>query len=225
MDRIERIEKYLALIKKYPHIVDNSNELQIITDENVLYETQKELYSMADSSNQPQTWYDLGIIAEDLWVVIIRDLVKFPSGKYGGYVRTINRKSQLEQSGKDVVILIKIRTEFLLMKHFRHDDRMYHWECPRGFGEEGLSDMENALKEIKEETGLNVNSIEQLNNKTERVAYFIADCTGSVRNYDVSEPISDTMLVSKSEFESLIKHCEIDDMYTIRAFALANLGS
>ncbi len=217
-------DDYLALARKYPEVFNNSDgELRIILDEEKLAEEQKRLYELADSKNHPRYWYDLGIVAEDAWVVVLRDLVQFPNGKYGGYIRTINRKSQLEHSGKDVVILITLNNKFLLMKHFRHEDRMWHWECPRGFGEQGLSAKENAIKEVQEETGLKILSIEQLDNNNERVAYFYAKCTGDILNSDESESILDVLLVDKLELKKMIANCEIDDMYTLRAFILAEM--
>lgn len=219
-------DDYITLTQKYPNTFDNSDgELEIVLDKEKLVEEQENLYSIADAKKHPRHWYNLGVVAEDAWVVVLRDLVKFPDGKYGGYIRTINRKSQLEQSGKDVVILVKIDTKFLLIKHFRHEDRKWHWECPRGFGEQGLSPKENAIKEIEEETGLMVNSIQQLDNNAERVAYFLADCTGNIFNLDKSESISDILLVDKNRLKEMISNCEIDDMYTLRAYILAELNN
>lgn len=223
MKQIERIEKYFSLIEKYPHITADVNELKVITDKYKVYAEQEKLHLIADAKNKPREWYDLGVVAEDAWVVVLRDLVKFPDGRYGGYIRTINRKSQLEQSGKDVVVLVKIEDKFLLQKHFRHDDRMWHWECPRGFGEQNLSAKENAIKEITEETGLKVCNIQQLDKNSERVAYFMAECSGNIANSDQTENISKSILVYKKQLENMIADCEIDDMYTIRAYFLYKL--
>ena len=99
----------------------------------------------------PPHWYDIGVISEDSWTIVLRDLVKTISGTYTGYIRMLNRKSQLERNGKDVVILVQVEGTYLILKHFRHDDRLYHWECPRGFGESDLTAEENARKEIMED--------------------------------------------------------------------------
>lgn len=224
MEKLMRIEKYIRLIDKYPYIFSNDyGALTIVTDTVELYKGQEELYRIADAKNHPREWYDIGVIAEDNWVVVLRDLVSLPNGKYCGYIRSLNRRSQVERSGKDVVILVKVDDRFLLINHFRHDDRTWHWECPRGFGEAGLSPLENAIKEVTEETGIQVNQICQLNDETDRVSYFIAECSGDIFNSDENELISDIKLVSKSEFESMIASCRINDMYTLRAFVLACL--
>lgn len=224
MSPIDRIENYLSLIKQYPNVFDNtSGELEIVVDKKILYEEQEKLYAAADMKNQPRSWYDLGVVAQDEWVVVLRDLVKFPNGKYGRYIRMLNRKSQLEQSGKDVVVLIKCGNLFLLVKHFRHDDRAWHWECPRGFGEKGLSAKENALKEIQEETGLTVIKIQQINNYDDRVAYFLAECNGTFINTDKTETISDNIFVTFEKFKQMIIDGFVNDQYTIKAFTLAQI--
>lgn len=224
MNTIDRIEDYLALLRQYPNVFDNTEEeLEIITDRKILYEEQARLYEEADIKNQPHSWYDLGIVAQDAWVVLLRDLVKFPNGKYGGYIRLLNRKSQIEQSGKDVVILIKRGKSLLLSRHFRHDDRAWHWECPRGFGESGLSPKENALKEIKEETGLTVVKMIQINKDDNRVAYFFAECEGTSKNTDETENIADSIFVSPEKFAQMIVDGLVNDQYTIKAFTLAKI--
>lgn len=217
----EKIDNYLSLIKQYPDIVQNiSNGLTIITNPDILFREQDKLYSLAESNGKPKQWYDIGLLAEDAWVVVLRDLVQYPNGKYGGYIRVLNRHSQLECNGKDVVIMIRKDGEYLLQQHFRHEDRNMHWECPRGFGEKGISAVEIARNEIQEETGLQINTIDQINNNTERVAYFIADCSGTINRHDTIESINNCIWVNKSKLQSMIAKSEIDDMYTIRAYAI-----
>ncbi len=221
---IERIESYLTLMNQYKNVFDNSSgELEIITDREVIYREQKNLYKLADSKGHPHNWYDLGIIAQDKWVVVLRDLVKFSNGKYGGYIRVLNRNSQLQQSSKDVVILVKCKNLILLLKHFRHDDRKWHWECPRGFAENNLSCEENALKEIKEETNLTIINITQINKSDERVAYFLAECKDENINIDRTESIADSKFVNIEEFKRMVIDGLINDQYTIKAFMLAEM--
>ena len=221
MQNNAKIEKYLTLIKQYPDIVQNiPNGLQIITDPSILYREQDNLYSYAKTTAKPLQWYDIGLIAEDAWMVVLRDLVQFSNGEYGGYTRVLNRASQLECNGKDVVIMIRKEGKYYLHQHFRHEDRKWHWECPRGFGENGLSAEGIARNEIQEETGLKINSIYQLNNNSERVVYFIADCSGTVICHDIMESINKCIWVDKTTLQLMIAKSEIDDMYTARAYAI-----
>ena len=97
-----RIDQYLQFMTQYPHLADNSqSQLPVITDRELLLREQQRLYQMADEKLRPREWYDLGIVAQDAWVVVLRDLVRFPNGSYGGYIRTLNRRSQVDRSGKD----------------------------------------------------------------------------------------------------------------------------
>lgn len=216
------IDAYLTLLDNYPHLADNSDgQLEIITDKDTLYQQQELLYKAADQSSRPREWYDIGIVAQDQWVLVLRDLVRFPNGACGGYLRKINRISQLELSGKDVVVLTEVDGKLLLMKHFRHDDRKWHWECPRGYGEPNLSPVENALKEIAEETGLTVLDIRQLNPESEQMSYFFARCTGSCINTDGTEAISEYILADISKIREMLHSGQLDDPYTIRAIVLS----
>lgn len=224
MDIESRIDYYLDLAGKYPHIFDNSKgQLVIILDKDMIIAKQKELYNTAQEKKQPLHWYDIGVVSEDAWTVVIRDLVRFPDGSYGGYIRLLNRKSGLERRGKDVVILVQNDSRLLIMYHFRHDDRLYHWECPRGFGEDGLTAAENACKEVSEETGLSVDELIQLNGNNESVSYFLAKCSGGYKQMDKGESISKIQYVTDIQFSDMIADSVIDDFYTIRAYTLAKL--
>lgn len=220
-----RIDAYLDLINAYPHLVhDPDHQLPVVTDKAILLEQQEILYQNADSKNRPRAWYDLGIVAQDAWVVVLRDLVRFPNGTYGGYTRLLNRRSQIERSGKDVVVLVTVEDKVLLMKHFRHDDRQWHWECPRGFGEAGLSPDENARKEVEEETNLDVLELQQLNDSNEQIAYFRAVCRGTAENHDSQESIASYLLVDPDTLKQMLISGQVSDPYTVRAVMLASLN-
>lgn len=219
------IDAYLELMAQHPHLAaDPDHQLPVITDRATLLEQQEQLYRAADSKGRPRTWYDLGIVAQDAWVVVLRDLVQFPNGAYGGYTRLLNRRSQIERSGKDVVVLVTVDDKVLLMKHFRHDDRQWHWECPRGFGEAGLTPAENARKEVREETGLEILELQQLNGNDEQIAYFHAVCRGNAENHDQQENIASYMLADRSTLKRMLIGGQVSDPYTVRAIMLASLG-
>ena len=218
------IDAYLDLIRAYPHLIhDPDHQRPGVPDQDILLEQQEILYRNADSKGRPRVWYDLGIVAQDAWVVVLRDLVQFPNGTYGGYTRLLNRRSQIERSGKDVVVLVTVEDKVLLMKHFRHDDRRWHWECPRGFGEAGLSPDENARKEVREETNLDILELQQLNGSGEQIAYFRALCRGTAENHDCLESIDSYLLVDSDALKQMLVNGQVSDPYTVRAIMLASL--
>ena len=224
MSNETRIDYYLEIAQKYPHVFDNSsNCLEIVLDREVLIREQENLYQNAKKKGHPLHWYDIGVVSEDSWTIVLRDLVQTISGTYTGYIRMLNRKSQLERNGKDVVILVQVEGTYLILKHFRHDDRLYHWECPRGFGESNLTAEENARKEIMEETGLTVSSLEQLNTSHEPIAYFLAKCCGDYNCNDVGEGIETMRYISEREFASMIADGSINDQFSIKAYTLAKI--
>lgn len=222
----QRIDSYLQLLSEHPHLTDSpEGHLPVITDKALLMEQQLLLYQQADAKDRPREWYDLGIVAQDAWVVVLRDLVRFPNGACGGYIRMLNRRSQVERSGKDVVILATVDGKFLLIRHFRHEDRQWHWECPRGFGEAGLSPRENAEKELREETALHVGQIRLLNAESEPIAYYHAECFGNYGTGDDFESIDGHVLADRAEAERMLLDGRISDPYTTRAMLLYMLRS
>lgn len=224
MNPHHKIDRYLQLLKKYPHLADNSQaQLPIIIDREVLLREQEQLYQTADKKGHPRVWYELGIVAQDAWVLVLRDLVQFPNGTFGGYIRLLNRCSQVERSGKDVVILVTVEGKYLLQKHFRHDDRSWHWECPRGFGEANLRLVENASKEVQEETGLQILELQQLNSEREDIAYFEAKCTGVPQNEDMQETIEKYLLADVQLVNRMLADGRISDPYTVRAITLSRI--
>ena len=57
----------------------------------------------------------------------------------------------IPSAGRGAVIVAKHRGNFVLLKQFRHALRRYQYAFPRGYGEKGLSTLQNAVKELEEE--------------------------------------------------------------------------
>ncbi len=229
MNTEERIDYYLNFVTKYPHVFANDpnpNSIRIVTDRKEILRRQHEFHSIAKSKLEPPAWYDLGIVAEDNWVLVIRDLVVFPGGKYGCYIRMLNKASALSKTGDDVVIIVLLEDKILLLRHFRHDDRKWHWEAPRGFGEPGLSPSENAKKEIAEELGMEARELIRIgggsSDGSEKASYFIAKCSGETR-LEKEEGIDEWILVSPTEMSAMILDGRINDRHTMKAFLYLKL--
>ncbi len=104
----------------------------------------------------------LGLAAETAHVLVVVDLVEVEDPREGPrefpYIRVVYRK-QL-QGARNVVVIATVEDEALgplgavvILHQERHATGRDHLELPRGFGELGLSGEENALKELREETG------------------------------------------------------------------------
>ena len=225
----DKLSRYFDLVKQHPHLFVNdngANALQVILDEAECRVQQALLWEKARKNNEPEYWYDIGVLAEDKWVFVLRDLVRFPNGKIGGYIRILNRASQVVCDGKDVVILPLYNQKVLLLHHFRHDDRRWHWEAPRGFGEKTISPEDNARKEMSEETGLSISRLVRLNRPSgsweEPIVYFFAETHGVIQG-DAGEGIEGYRLIPVEDLDNVVTAGDIDDFFTCKAILLARM--
>lgn len=138
---MDSLRKYLALMQERPDMFRNKGEegeIKIIADENRILFEQKKIRAKLKKEGNPPHWIDIGVLVEDQWFYILRDMVEFPDGRVGGYVRWINRKSE-EGGGFNSVLMCVQGDRVLMIRKFRHEERNWSWEVPRGFGEPGLS--------------------------------------------------------------------------------------
>jgi len=219
---------YFSLIKQKPELFRNDKRIfGILTNSQVIKRWVDKKNNSLREKGLPKAWGDIGVILDDPYIVVIRDLIKFPNGHAGGYLRLIN-KSEL-QGGTSVVILPEYRDKLVLQLIFRHPQREWSWEIPRGFGEPNLSAEHNVRKEIREEiqgeishlcdlgiyysnTGLDGNKINLFYAKLK-----------SVGKANINEGIKKIRYVTVSKFEKMIRESEIKDGFTIAAYARAKL--
>lgn len=86
-----------------------------------------------------------GVLYSDAYITLVRDPVRF-AGKYvGGYHRVM----PVGEGGAAILPVYEGRV--ILIRHFRHSTRQWHWEIPRGFSDPGESLEETARRELEEE--------------------------------------------------------------------------
>ena len=143
---------YFSLMKHHPKLFDNSNALlKIISDEQVIKTWQNQRHLELREKSLPEFWADVGVVFDDPYFMILRDLVQFPDGDMRGYARLIATASL--KGGKGVVVLPSYEGKIMLLHQYRHATRQWHYEIPRGYGEPNIPADENARLEIEEETG------------------------------------------------------------------------
>ncbi|WP_218010252.1 NUDIX hydrolase [Actinomadura chibensis] len=98
-----------------------------------------------------------GVQYQDSFVTLVRDPVRFPNGGTGGYIRLLERA---ENGGAAVLPLIGERA--VLIRHFRHATRDWHWEIPRGFSDPGEMPEQTAHRELVEELGVEPQGLRRL---------------------------------------------------------------
>lgn len=220
------LKKYFTLMEKHPEMFRNKGEegeIKIITDEERIRVEQKRIRAKLKKEGKPSCWIDIGVLAEDEWFYVIRDMVEFPDGKVGGYIRWVNRKSQ-ESGGWNCVLLCVQGGKILTIRKFRHEERNWSWEFPRGFGEPGLSAEKNARTELIEEIGVSNAKLTLLTKVKEGkggTAVFLVEIPKEQKiTLDSGEGLAKYKWIKMSNLEEIVKKGQLSDWFSLWAYAL-----
>ena len=219
---------YLDFIKEFPSLFSNENALlTIVLDQKIISEWEAKKETELRQKQLPLEWAKIGVILDDPYNIIVRDLVRFPDGDMRGYGRSIATATL--KGGRGVVILPEYDGKILLLHQYRHPTRQWHYEVPRGYGEPNIPPVENAHKEIEEETGGKISELVSLgefyNNtgfESASVALFYAKLA-SVGTPNENEGIESFVWVTVKELEDWIVNEKITDGFTIAAYTKAKL--
>jgi ADP-ribose pyrophosphatase len=152
---------------------------------------------------------------ENEYATLYNDDVVFPSGIHGKYLRFV------WNAPYGVMILAKDSTgRLLLVKNFRHENRSWSWEIPKGFGENELTPLECSQKELFEETGCkgdNWQLYKTITKKQSNTYLFNVevDTQTTISNQENKEAISEIRFFEKSELQKLLMSNEITDPMTM----------
>ncbi|MET9928647.1 MULTISPECIES: NUDIX hydrolase [unclassified Streptomyces] len=166
-----------------------------------------------------------GVLYEDQYLMLVRDPVRFPGGEEGTYIRSM---SPYREPG--CVVLPLLDGGVVLVEHFRHATRSWHWEVPRGFGTAGLSDEENAAKELWEEIGAVPREVVALGvvhpdtGMTAEAVRLFAVRIASTGDLDRAEGIRRCVTVPFAEAEAMVADGRITDGFTVAALMRARLA-
>lgn len=228
--------KYLSLQEEYPELFVNPTGeavIEVISDPAQIKKGEKNIKNQLSQEGKPKNWGNIGVLVDDPWFFVIRDLVRFPDGNLGRYIRVVNRKGL--RGGTNVVILPTYKGKVLLIEQFRHSLRDWAWELPRGFGESGISAKGNVEKELEEEIGEHslidlVYLGETYPNSGilgEKVSYYFVEIDDfeakSLPNTAHVEGISGIKLFSLNEFKRMILENDLQDSFALNAYLMANL--
>lgn len=224
------MQKYLALIREHPEMFRNSGdvgEIKIITDEKRILAEQRKIRARLKEEGKPTEWIDIGVLAEDEWFYVLRDMVEFPDGRVGGYIRWINRKSE-EGGGWNCVLMCVQNDKILMIRKFRHEERKWSWEFPRGFGEPGLSAVQNARLELQEEIGVSSAKLTCLTKVKEGkggTAVFLAEIPEEQKiTLDLGEGLAKYKWIKMSKLGDIVKKGQLSDWFSLWAYTLAKLN-
>ncbi|MBI1252528.1 MAG: NUDIX domain-containing protein [Alphaproteobacteria bacterium] len=221
-----RIEAYLRLLDAHPRWLETpSGGLPIITDPSRIATVEQEVGARYQERGMPCSWAEVGVHYRDPYLFVMRDAVVFPDGSQGIHHRTL--RSDAEFSG--VVALPLYRDGVLLIRHFRHPTRRWHWEFPRGAIETGSSP-ENAIRqELHEEIEATIEGIEPLGRIHGATGFLglgvliFAVCISRFGAPARGEGIDEVRPVSIEAFEDMVRKDEISDSFTLGAFLRGRL--
>ena len=219
---------YFSLVKSHSYLFDNEKSLlNIVLDPKAIANWEAKKETELRQKGLPLEWAKIGVILDDPYNIIVRDLVQFPDGDMRGYGRSIGTATL--RGGKGVVVIPEYQGKIMLLHQYRHPTRQWHYEVPRGYGEPNTPADVNAHKEIEEETGGKVSDLVSLgefyNNtgwETSSVALFYAKLA-SVGEANVNEGIESFVWLTVSELEEWIADEKITDGFTIAAYTKAKL--
>jgi len=170
----------------------------------------------------------VGVVSADRFLFHLRDPVRFPDGTLGLYNRIVPPPGATP--GVVVLPLVGPDHGILLIEHYRHSTREWHWEVVRGFGEPGASAEDNVARELAEEVSAHPQEtipLGELHPETgllaERVQLFAARVK-SVGELERHEGIRRAIVVSYAEAEDMIREGGITDAFTIAALYRARLA-
>lgn len=171
--------------------------------------------------------YPLGEVYKDKFITINKDAVRFANGQYGSYLN-IDSTVSSDAGHSGSAVLAHSEGKFLLISIFRHSLRRKSLEIPRGFSE-GETDIETALREVREETGYSSKSITTIGviapdtgTNAGTVAIYFAELDTSYRaEICTSEGTEEQKFYSSQEIDEFIASGEIVDSFTLAAITLA----
>ena len=202
-------KEYLELVKERPEEFAPSSSMEIVLDEESVAEFER------------NTGMQIGVAYRSPYHILVVDLVRDAPGHLIAYERLIPASV-----GKSVVAIPLYGEKLVLLKQYRHALRGYQIAFPRGFGEDGLTAVENAEKELREEIGATVVEARSLgrvvaNSGISGDKAEVVFC--KVSEFEVKpgyEGISEAICLSSDELCELIANEGIDDGFTLSAWAL-----
>jgi len=214
--------EYKNLIINYPHLYPNTGEapFTFITDISQISKWNSNYINRANYYSETPF---IGILSNDPYYLIVRDLLRFPNGELKGVVRIIN-KSELEKF-HGVVIAPFYQGKLLLLRIFRSAIHEWQLEFPRGFGEFGATPEQQARNEISEEINGKISKLEFLGEmhsnsglEYSKTYLFKADITSYGFGQE-EEGIKEIVLMEPIDFRKRVNQGEIKDGFTLAAYS------
>lgn len=222
-DREACLERYFALVQERPERFVNppGDIYEILLDPERIEHARTEAARHRRAEGLPASDTRVGVLAEDPYMTVMRDAVRFADGSYGLYNRL------MVPSG--AALLPVLDGAIILLYRFRHGTRTWHLEAPRGsFSGVGTHEDE-ARRELREEIGadaVEVIDLGELHSTTgcldEAHRLYLARIE-SIGQPDRHEAITALKTLPIAEAERLMAEGQITDGPTLALFLRGRL--
>ena len=146
-DAADCLERYFALIRQRPERYVNppGDIYEILLEPERIAHAQAEALRARRRDGLSTGDTRVGVLADDPYLMVTRDAVRFADGSYGLYNRLMG------PSGAAVLPVLDGR--IVLLNRFRHGTRRWHLEAPRGSFSGTATHEEDGRRELFEEIG------------------------------------------------------------------------
>lgn len=220
---MDAIERYFELMKAEPTLFEThvDDGIRLVLNASSIFDAQARMSNELEQKGAPKEYATIGVVFEDQYIILLRDAVEFPNGEIGTYIRIVHK--QHDHAG--IVVLPETEQGFVLIRHFRHATRKWHWEAPRGFANTS-NPSDTVIMELQEEIGAVPSSITRIGTYYPDSGllascvhvYHAAVTIGETR--DDIEPISSIRAFSWEEMQQMVCSGDLNDGFTLAAISL-----
>lgn len=171
-----------------------------------------------------QRRFGAGIVYQDDYYLVIRDVVRFRNGTTGPYVRLIHAAGN---GGAAALPLVDGKV--VLIRHQRHATRDSHWEIPRGFARPSEDPRETARREIEEELGVSNPDLHELGSihpdtgASNGCTMLYLARIDKIGKLESDEGIDKMLPVTSEQLDSMLRSGKITDSFTLAAILQARV--
>lgn len=216
-------------LKKYIDYQKNTAQLGLFKD--------SQIYPLADTTDETVKkcllrleelyGYKFGVIYQSTYNTLIVDPIKGNEPSYKNSFHPYERVVPSHEKNA-VVMIPKYNNSFLLLNQFRHAPRKMQYSFPRGFAEDYLSPIENAIKELNEEMTASILEEPKLLGQVisdsgltnNLVNIYLVEIESYQKKDEIHEGIQEILEVPMDKMDNWIYKSKIDDGFTLSAYAL-----
>ena len=220
--------RYRAVLAQNPELAypPGPGGLQLILGEAERRQAESAAAGRFSDSVLGESAFKTGVIAEDPYICLVRDAVRFPGGQLGTYIRILEKP--FGQQGVAVLPLLGDRV--VLLRHFRHATGRTHWEIPRGFAAEGEPWEETARREVREELGAELTELSRLGSVHPNTGLLAGQSVlalgkiSGLGELERGEGITEHRAISADDAAAMCSAGDITDAFTLAALLHARLA-